>query len=235
MGLLWKKKKERALPNITLERTMSSTGYKLTYFNGRGRAETARFIFAQAGQEYTDERVTGEEFGKLKPTLPTGCLPVLTIDCKDKAKSNTVLSGSRSIARYLGEKFGFGGDSAWDNAQLDSIIDVIDDFGAKLIPAFFGSDEDAKAAAKKALLETHLPKYFEILEKRVAANNSPDGWVYDNRITYVDMRISITFDIMAPMVPDLADKFPALNKLNDAVKTQPKIAEWLKNRPETPF
>ena len=54
--------------------------YKLTYFNGRGRGEVARFIFAQAGQEYEDNRVSGEEFAKLKPDLWTGSLPVLYVD-----------------------------------------------------------------------------------------------------------------------------------------------------------
>ena len=41
--------------------------YKLYYFPGRGRAELSRFVFAQAGVQYEDERVQGEEWGKLKP------------------------------------------------------------------------------------------------------------------------------------------------------------------------
>ena len=202
--------------------------YKLTYFNGRGRAEIARYIFAQAGVQYEDNRVTGEEFGKMKPTLPAGSLPVLEEDGK-------VLAGSGSIARYLGEKFGLGGSNAWENAQLDSLIGVLNDFSATAIPAFFGDNEERKAEAKKALFEVNIPKYFGILEKRISENNSSDGWAFGNKITYVDLRISITFDQMLPMAPDLAEKFPAVNKLNDAVKSQPKIAEWLKKRPETPF
>lgn len=30
--------------------------YKVTYFNGRGRAELARLVLAAAGQKFTDER-----------------------------------------------------------------------------------------------------------------------------------------------------------------------------------
>ena len=41
--------------------------YKLYYFPGRGRAELSRFVFAQAGVQYEDVRVKGEEWGKLKP------------------------------------------------------------------------------------------------------------------------------------------------------------------------
>ena len=38
--------------------------YKLTYFDGRGRAEISRLIFAAAGVEYTDERVKDWPAGK---------------------------------------------------------------------------------------------------------------------------------------------------------------------------
>ena len=43
------------------------SSYKLYYFDGRGRAELSRFVFAQAGVEYEDVRVAGAEWGKLKP------------------------------------------------------------------------------------------------------------------------------------------------------------------------
>lgn len=40
---------------------------KLTYFNGRGRAELTRLLFTQAKRSFTDCRVEGEEWTKLKP------------------------------------------------------------------------------------------------------------------------------------------------------------------------
>jgi len=42
--------------------------YKLTYFNGRGRAETIRMIFAQAGVAYEDVRIEGAQWPELKPS-----------------------------------------------------------------------------------------------------------------------------------------------------------------------
>lgn len=40
--------------------------YKLLYFNVRARGELPRLIFAQAGQEFVDERV--KDWDKLKPS-----------------------------------------------------------------------------------------------------------------------------------------------------------------------
>ena len=42
--------------------------YKLTYFNGRGRAELSRQIFALAGEEYEDYRLKEGEWPTLKPS-----------------------------------------------------------------------------------------------------------------------------------------------------------------------
>lgn len=80
--------------------------YKLIYFNGKGRAEIARFIFAHTGVQYEDVRVTGDEFGKMKPTLPAGCLPILEIDGEQ-------LAGSGVIARFLAEEYGCAAAMPW--------------------------------------------------------------------------------------------------------------------------
>lgn len=40
--------------------------YKLFYFNGKGRAEVIRFIFAQTGVEYEDVRFSKEEWPQYK-------------------------------------------------------------------------------------------------------------------------------------------------------------------------
>ena len=40
--------------------------FKLTYFDSRGRAEVARLLFALAGVEYKDIRLTQDEWKDIK-------------------------------------------------------------------------------------------------------------------------------------------------------------------------
>ena len=54
--------------------------YKLYYFDAQGTAEIARLIFAQAGVEYEDNRLTPESWAEFKPQTPYGMMPVLWKD-----------------------------------------------------------------------------------------------------------------------------------------------------------
>ena len=40
--------------------------YTLTYFDAAGRAEVIRILFAAAGVEFTDRRLSGPEWGQQK-------------------------------------------------------------------------------------------------------------------------------------------------------------------------
>ena len=76
--------------------------YKLYYFNGKGRAELARLIFAAAGQEYEDVRFEGAQWPTHKANAPFGQLPYLEIH----DGSNVVkLSQSCAIGKHINLNF----------------------------------------------------------------------------------------------------------------------------------
>ncbi len=54
------------LLSISVVNIMSN--YKLTYFNGRGRAEAIRIIFEVKGIKYEDVRIKPEDWPNLKPS-----------------------------------------------------------------------------------------------------------------------------------------------------------------------
>lgn len=51
---------------------------RLTYFDLAGMGEPIRLSLAMSGMPFTDERLSFEQFGALKPTLKFGQLPCLT-------------------------------------------------------------------------------------------------------------------------------------------------------------
>ena len=42
--------------------------FKLSYFDIRGRAELPRLVFAAAGKEFEDERLSGDKWTAFKPS-----------------------------------------------------------------------------------------------------------------------------------------------------------------------
>jgi prostaglandin-H2 D-isomerase / glutathione transferase len=98
--------------------------YTLHYFNGRGRAEIARLIFAAANVEYKDNRI--EDWPDQKEAAPTGQLPYLEID-------DWKLPQSLTIARYLAREYNLVGKNNSEAAKADCIVDTCID----LMTAFY--------------------------------------------------------------------------------------------------
>ena len=76
--------------------------YKLNYFNGRGRAELTRLIFAVVGAQYTDNRIEFADWPALKEHSPLGQLPYLEVD-------GVILPQSLSIAKFVAREFNLAG------------------------------------------------------------------------------------------------------------------------------
>ena len=195
--------------------------YKLTYFNGRGRAELIRLIFAQSGVQYEDKRIAGEEWGQLKPKTPNGCLPMLEVEGK-------TLSGSIPLARFVAERHGLAGSNDLENVEIASIMDCLNDLTQAFMKAIFERDETRKAELKKKFDEEDTPKFLSLLEKRVTAQ----GWLYGAKVTYVDLAF---FNFSEGLPAEVLAKYPGLKSVKDKVQALPNIAKWLKERPVTQF
>ncbi len=202
--------------------------YKLYYFPSRGQAEVSRFIFKHAGIEFEDIRKTGEDWAKFKPNTPYGFMPVLEVDGK-------MLAGSHGIQRYLAEEFGLAGSNAFENAEIDSIVDVLKDLSQELIKFFFEKDETKKAELNEKLKNETLPKFLGILQKLIVSN--PSGWLYGSKVTYADF---VLYNVMGwvkmkPGGDESLQAFPGVIKNMEEVEKLPNIAKWLKERPESEY
>jgi len=204
--------------------------YKLTYFNGRGRAEIVRLVFAAAGVPYEDVRIErGDWPGDHKAATPFGQIPVLEVDGVKLCQSN-------ACARYLARKYNLAGKSEIDQAKANMVVDCLEDTLKPILKFFFEKDEAKKTELKKKYVEEELPTFLTYLENILKSNHGGDKFFVGDDFTWADLSflVALGWYSMAGGGDPLA-KYPKLAALQKKVEGIPKIAEWIAKRPKTDF
>ncbi|XP_003703954.2 uncharacterized protein LOC100881165 [Megachile rotundata] len=206
--------------------TEGQPSYKLIYFNARGRAEHIRYIFAYAGIDYVDERISKERWPELKKSMPYGMLPVLEIDGKPISQSN-------AVARYLARKHNLTGRDEWEAMQCDVLVDTLGDL--KQFISQYRTEEDLfKKEEKKAkLLKETIPFYLNKFEKTVGENG---GYAVGSTTTWADFVFAVALENFENIFGTTAlENYPGLRALKKRVHEIPAIVDWLAKRPNTEF
>ncbi|VDP01396.1 unnamed protein product, partial [Schistosoma mattheei] len=92
------------------------------YFNGRGRAESIRMTLVAAGVNYEDERISFQDWPKIKPTIPGGRLPAVKIT--DNHGHVKWMVESLAIARYMAKKHHMMGGTEEEYYNVEKLIAV---------------------------------------------------------------------------------------------------------------
>lgn len=205
--------------------------YKLTYFNGRGRAEVARMMFAIAGAEYEDNRISFDDWPKLKPDTPFGQMPLLEVGGKMICQSNT-------INRYVARQFGFAGKTPWEEAEADMMVDCVDDVANSLF-AIARSPDDAQTKEKRfsEFMTEEMPALLASFEKILSENHGGGGYFVGDSMTWADINFTVIMDWLEVRLGVQTDwsGVPKLNALKARVLQHPKIVEWIEKRPQTQY
>jgi len=201
---------------------------KLHYFNGRGRAEGIRLVFAEAGIPFEDKRWESKDFqASLKSKVPFGQMPVLEI-----GKEGKMLAQSAAISRYVARLGGLYGANDLEAAKVDQVFECAErDLGAPLSAAAFSRDEKAKAEMLQKFWSVTAPQYLSSLEKLLAQNNKGNGYFVGNSATLADIHFYNLASWMIHMQPTVLNKYPLLHQLVTRVASRPHIADYLKKRP----
>jgi glutathione S-transferase len=206
----------------------STPKLKLTYFAGRGRAEITRWIFAEAGIEFEDNRIEGKDWGKLKDSTPYGQLPLLEVD-------GVTLAQSSAIERYAARLGGVAGKNDLENAKADSIVEALHDAVKNFMTAAFTKDKDEQAKLFTAYWSGDWVKWGGILEKVLKANNEGKGYFVGDSVTFADLHFGVIAENVVGANKDAFKDFPLLGALAERVQSRDKIAAWIKKRPTTSF
>jgi glutathione S-transferase len=206
--------------------------YKITYFNGKGRAETSRILLAITGQDFEDKRIEREEWPAIKPNTPFGQVPVLEVTENGETFQ---LGQSFAIARFLANRFNLAGHSDVEKARVDGIADQFNDLQTEFYATWREQDEEKKKQLLEAFLNESVPKHFAVLEKALNDNKTHSGWYVGADLTWADVHGFTLLDFLADKLAAAFEKFPLVKANYDKVKSHPKVAAWLHKRPETPF
>jgi glutathione S-transferase len=200
--------------------------YKLHYFNARGRAEISRLIFVAAGQEFEDIRVELADWPSPKAQTPLGQMPVLEFD-------GVKIPQSITIARFLAKQFQLAGKDNLEQAKVDAVVDTITDLIAPVLPIRMEKDETKKKELMKKFFEEDLPKHLQNLEglSKLYGNGGP--FFVGNHLTWADLLFQTFGETLVGMDENCLNNHPWLKNNRAEVEKQPKIAEYLKNRPKT--
>lgn len=201
--------------------------YTFNYFNGRGRAEITRLIFAAADVEFTDNRI--EDWPKSKADAPIGQVPYLEID--DSLK----LPQSLAIARYLAREYNLTGKNNLEAAKADAVVDTCIDLMTSLYnQVYLVSDAKDKDVALKNFLADDCLKGLDRIETLVDSYGTT-GHSVGKHLTWADLFIHECTSQVAKYSEEALSKFPKIQAVRQTVEKNDKIAKYLKNRPVTQY
>jgi len=196
-----------------------SDRWTLTYFEGRGRAEQLRLLFAEIGVPFTDTRIKRDEWLSLKPNTPMGCLPVLEHNGK---------SIGESIAQvvYLAKEHDRWPRKPDQEAVALMVISATEDIKKDATAVMFASESDKPAKTEKLhqTLSAKLPFFERLLDH---------GFFTSGRITAADIVFWDALDqivTVSPKAEGIINEFPQIDRWRRRVGELPNIAKYLKIR-----
>jgi glutathione S-transferase len=156
---------------------------KLTYFDIDGaRGEPPRLALTIGKIPFEDHRISPSDFRALKPELPFGAVPVLEVDGRVIAQSNT-------INRFVGKLAGLYPTDPLEAAHCDETMDAVEDIAVKIQPTLFMQDEAAKKRAREELADGAISFYLKSLARRLEARGGT--WFAGGRLTVADLKVFV--------------------------------------------
>merc|ERR1712012_1317039 len=195
---------------------------KLTYFNLRARGEPCRLLLAYGGIKYEDNRIAPpwdptSTWASLKPTTPFGQLPVLNWD-------GVEICQSMAAAWFIAREVGLAGNNSLEQAQVDEVVDVIQDLINAWVKLYFAKDEAGLKNFADVTLQTALGQ----LEKKLTARGGQ--YFVGNNLTWADLHV---YMYATDLDKAAYAKYPKLVSLSERVGDLPNIKAWVESRPKT--
>ena len=192
---------------------------RLTYFKGRGRGESIRYILAEAGVEYEERIITKELLAELRSNgdLLFQQIPLLEID-------GMKLIQSGSIVRYLARKYNLEGRTDKEIIDSDMLFEGLRDFLAKFLGYVFQPD-------KESYIQKVIPmvsRYLSPSENFLKTNNGgkSTGFILGDHISYVDLILLEILEYINEIIPAQLEGYPLLKAFRVRMLERPSMKEF---------
>jgi len=197
---------------------------KFTYFDLRVKGEAARLLLAYSGFKWEDDRVVlpwddFEVWKKMKPTMPWGQLPCLTWNGERLCQSMT-------ICRFLAREMGIAGRNSLEMAQVDEIVDVIQDAIEANYKAWYAKNRREELVT---LTGKTFPTALCQLEKKLSERGGQ--FMVGNNFTWADLHLFF-FCSEDFLDPEIVQTYPKISNLVNRVGQMPNIMKWMETRPQ---
>jgi len=215
--------------------SQSQPHYKLTYFDIKGLGESIRFQLVLGDANWEDHRIPREKWADYKSKTGWGQLPILHVNGKD-----TEIIQSGAIGRYLANEFNTLADTPLQRVRCDELVAVLQDVfiewrlwirqAAPWVP-----DKDPKRvfAIQTHVIENVFPHYFGKTNEFITRHGS-NGFAVGDKLTWADLVLANLVNIWTSKHgTGIIEKFPKVQEQMETVFSQPKIKEWVKNRPSS--
>ena len=191
------------------------------YFDIRARGFVARLLLDIAHVDYTDHRVSFQEWPSMKSDFTFGQIPVW------KDSEIGTLAQSDAIHRYLANKHNLNGKNAIETARIDEIYEEGNDLLDASIRVVFSGDQFEEK--KKNLIENDIPKHIGFLTSLLKRNNDGNGWFVGDSLSLADVQVfHVLNNLVRPWGPELiSDELKAFLK---RFREVPEVSKYLKEK-----
>ena len=208
---------------------------KFYYFDGYGRGEIIRMLLSFNKVQFEDIRYSFAEWPEKKATLKFSQIPILEIDGKQMAQSN-------SIARYVAQSYGQYPTDSNEVYQVESTNDFFEDVNSKFNPIFMSyvRDPEKKTDAIEEYFKNTLPGIITRVSDILKQNTTGSGFFVGKSLTLADFAV-VSFATRILTHPDrVALSQPILDANPELVayikkQTEGIFKEYLSNRKQCPF
>lgn len=192
------------------------SGITVYYFPFGGRAEQIRLALAEAGQTWTEG---GGNLPALRESgvATFGSLPILD-------HQGTKIAQGPNCAFFVGQKYGFGGETEEERADIMQFALAAEDFRCALINTFY-----FKKMTNEELMAENGPgrRWLSCFERLLDGKD----FLSCGRFTVADICLYDTASTAAQYCGVDLSEFPRIKAHSDRVSSRPNIAAYLANKP----